>query len=164
MSTKKSPKVSYKNSNNRHPTTNKEMKFFGTTNSFDEHSTQKSLVKCDSPKFFRTQSFGILSPKSQIKFFANVKSKNSISKDSTSVSDSDERTNSRSGNWSETSVSSLAQVNEIFDESCEFDVGEVRGLERLKRLRCRLRKTSFSVESNHNGPGRNKRYVIKVKC
>lgn len=159
-SIKKSPKLSYKSLIKRHPTTIKETKFFGTTNSFDEHSTQQSPFKCESPKFFRTQSFGIMSPKSQIKFFANLKSKNSITKDnSASVSDSDERTNSRSGNCSESSVSSLAQVNEIFDESCEFDVSELRGLERLKRLRCRFRKSSFSVESNVNGNGRNKRYV-----
>lgn len=159
-SNKKSQQIFYKNLNNRHPTTIKETKFFGTTNSFDEHSMQKTFVKCDSPKFFRTQSFGILSPKSQVKFFANTKNKNSNSKDnnnSRSVSDSDERINSRSGNGSEGSVSTLAQVQEIFDESCDFDVGEARGIERLKRLRCRFRKSSFSVESNVSGTGRNKR-------
>lgn len=157
-SNKKSQQIFYKNLNNRQPTTIKETKFFGTTNSFDEQSTQKTMVKCDSPKFFRTQSFGILSPKTQMKFFANGKSKNSNFKDSSkSVSDSDERTSSRSGNYSESSVSTLAQVQEIFDESCEFDVGEVRGLERLKRLRCRFRKSSFSVESNVSGTGSNKR-------
>lgn len=157
-SNKKSQQIFLKNLNNRHPTTIKEMNFFGTTNSFDE---QKPLAKCDSPKFFRTQGFGIPSPKSQIKFFANGKNKNTNflkeNSASTSVSDSDDRLNSRSGNCSESSVSTLAQVQEIFDESCDFDVGEVRGLERLKRLRCRFRKSSFSVESNVSGNGRNKR-------
>ncbi len=154
-SSKKSQQIFYKNLNNRHPTTAKETKFFGTTNSFDEQAT---LVKCDSPKFFRTQSFGIPSPKSQLKFFANVKSKNLNAKDNcNSVSDSDEKTSSRSKSCSDSSSNTLAQVQEILDESCVFDAGEVRGLERLKRLRGRFRKSSFSVESNVNGTGKNKR-------
>lgn len=155
----KSQKIVYKNCNHRQPTTIKETKFFGTTNSFDEQS--KTLVKCDSPKFFRTQSFGILSPKSQMKFFASVKSKNLKSKErSVSVGDSDEKISSRCGSCLDNgSVGTLAQVREIFDENSDFDVAEVRGLERLKRLRSRYRKGSLSMESNSNATGRSKRYV-----
>lgn len=145
--------------NNRHPPAMKEIKIYGMA-SLDEQST---VEKCDSPKFFRTQSFGILSPKSKIKFFENVKNKHlSSGNSSATVSDSDERINSRSVSSSKSSVRTLSQVQEIFDESCEYDVGEVRGLERLKRLRCRFRKTSFSVESNSNSNRRNERYVLDM--
>lgn len=138
----------------------KETKFFGTANSIDE-PINNAMVKCNSPKFFRTQSFGILSPKSQLKFFANVKRKNLNQKDnSSSTNVLDERMSSRSGHCSESSVSTLSQVQDIFDESYDFDSGEVRGLERLKRLRGRFRKSSVSVESNVSGTGANKRYVF----
>lgn len=44
--------------------TKKEIKFFGTAVSFDEPSTkQNNSIKCASPKFFRTQSFAVLSPR-----------------------------------------------------------------------------------------------------
>lgn len=164
-STKKSQQIFYKTLNKQHPATIEKTKFFETTNSFDEHSTQKSMVKCDSPKFFRSQSFGILSPKSQIKFFAYVKNKNSNSKDKccSDSSESDQRRNARGRNSSDSCASTLAQVNEIFDESCELDVGEVRGLERLQRLRNRFRKTSFSVESNAESIKRYVKFKNKIK-
>lgn len=157
MSNKKSQKIFYENLNNhldRHPATIKEIKFFGTANSFDEHSTPTTIDKCSSPKFLRTQSFGILSPKSQIKFFGNAKNRNSNTKDYNAVSDSNERLYSRSVSSSKTT---LTQVREIFEESCDYDVAESRGLERLKRLRNRFRKSSFSVESNTNGYGSSER-------
>lgn len=48
----------------RRPMTRKEIKFFGTAISFDEPSTkQNNSIKCASPKFFRTQSFGVLTPR-----------------------------------------------------------------------------------------------------
>lgn len=48
----------------RRPMTKKEIKFFGTAISFDEPSTkQNNSIKCAAPKFFRTQSFGVLSPR-----------------------------------------------------------------------------------------------------
>lgn len=44
--------------------TKKEIKFFGTAISFDEPSTkQNNSIKCAAPKFFRTQSFAVLSPR-----------------------------------------------------------------------------------------------------
>lgn len=144
----------------RHPITLKEIKF-GTANSFDEHATSNSIQelfgKCKSLKFLRTQSFGMPSPKTQRKGFDSIQNMNSNLVDScssASVGDSSEQLNSRSFSSSKSSVSTLSQVQEIIYES-EFDVGEVRGLERLKRLRCRYRKASFSVESNDIG--RNKR-------
>lgn len=52
-------------SGGRRPTTRKEIKFFGTALSLDEEMTIRSTIKCNaSPKFMRTQSFGMLSPKS----------------------------------------------------------------------------------------------------
>lgn len=157
-----SKKKNQKN-DNRHSPSIKEIKIYGMS-SMDEHSSQKKSEKCDSPKFFRTQSFGILSPKSQIKFFGNVKNKHFDFGDrSATASDSDERINSRSVSSSKNSVRTLTQVQEILDESCEYDVGELRGLERLKRLRSRFRKTSFSVETNFNSNRSNARYVFKMK-
>lgn len=61
----------------RRPMTKKEIKFFGTAVSFDERSTkQNNSIKCASPKFFRTQSFAVLSPRmSRNKRFVGSKSR-----------------------------------------------------------------------------------------
>lgn len=48
----------------RRPMTTKEIKFFGTAISFDEQMAMKATAPRCSPKFLRTQSFGVLSPKS----------------------------------------------------------------------------------------------------
>lgn len=55
----------------RRPMTRKEMKFFGTAVSFDEEMANgmQSSKGVPSPKFFRTQSFGMLSPKTGRIFF-----------------------------------------------------------------------------------------------
>lgn len=54
----------------RRPMTRKEIKFFGTTLSFDEEAAIGSPTKTvGSPKFLRTQSSGMLSPKTGRQFF-----------------------------------------------------------------------------------------------
>lgn len=134
----------------RPPMTHKEIKFFGT--SFDEQSSQNAQKKCKSPKFFRTQSFGVLSPKTPKKMFGNnnVEKKfnfnNSIKNSSESICSSS-RSSCCSVNSSNISVSTLSNVNDIIDENNEFVVvNDGRVIDRIRRLRHRLRKSSISVE------------------
>lgn len=55
----------------RRPMTRKEIKFFGTAISFDEEMAAAMAAKgiTTTPKFFRTQSSSMLSPKTGRKFF-----------------------------------------------------------------------------------------------
>lgn len=125
----------------------KEIKYFG--NSFDEQATQNAQKKCQSPKFFRTQSFAVLSPKLSKKMCGSEKKFNysqSVKSSSESICSISTRSSCCSVNSS--NISSLSNVNDIIDENNEFVVvNEVRVFDRLKRLRHRLRKSSISAEA-----------------
>lgn len=157
----------------RPPMSRKEIKFFGTT-SFDEapSSTNSPSNKCKSPKFFRTQSFGVLSPKTSKKLLASIKDRNSnysttstTSSSSKTVAGSTETISSShssfggscSTNSSNLSVNTLS-VHDSIDENNEFVVvSEGKVFDRLKRLRHRLRRSSISVEAFDYDALRNQR-------
>lgn len=163
------------NNRMRPPMSRKEIKFFGTT-SFDEapSSPNSPSNKCKSPKFFRTQSFGVLSPKTSKKLLASIKDRNSnysttITSSSTSsvktVAGSTDTINSShssfggscSSNSSNVSVNTLS-VHDSIDENNEFVVAsEGKVFDRLKRLRQRMRRSSISVEAYDYDSLRNQR-------
>lgn len=157
----------------RPPMSRKEIKFFGTT-SFDEapSSANSPANKCKSPKFFRTQSFGVLSPKTSKKLLASIKDRNSnYSTTITSspsvkmVTGSTDTINSShssfggscSSNSSNVSVNTIS-VHDSIDENNEFVVAsEGKVFDRLKRLRQRMRRSSISVEAYDYDSLRNQR-------
>lgn len=154
----------------RPPMSRKEIKFFGTT-SFDEaqSSPNSPSSKCKSPKFFRTQSFGVLSPKTSKKLLASIKDRNSnystMITSSPSVKtvtgSTDTITSSCSSfggsNSSNVSVNTLS-VHDSIDENNEFVVAsEGKVFDRLKRLRQRMRRSSISVEAYDYDSLRNQR-------
>lgn len=158
----------------RPPMSRKEIKFFGTT-SFDEapSSPNSPSNKCKSPKFFRTQSFGVLSPKTSKKLLASIKDRNSNYNSTTitssplvkTVAGSTDTINSSyssvcgscSSNSSSLSVNTLS-VHDSIDENNEFVVSsEGKVFDRLKRLRQRMRRSSISVEAYDYDSLRNQR-------
>lgn len=154
----------------RRPMTRKEIKFFGTALSFDEEMAMVSSNKGNaSPKFLRTQSFGMLSPKPGRKFFRS-RDKNSnydYGAMATSAKGSTESLNIRGGainvinrNASGLMVRKLEFVHESSeidnigggsdtDADCVFGgMQRSEKLHRLIRMRmARMRSRSASTDS-----------------
>lgn len=155
----------------RSPMSRKEIKFFGTASFDDAPSSPNSPSnKCKSPKFFRTQSFGVLSPKTSKKLLASIRDRNSnysttITPSVKAVAGSTDTINSShssfggscSSNSSIVSVNTLS-VHDSIDENNEFVVAsEGKVFDRLKRLRQRMRRSSISVEAYDYDSLRNQR-------
>lgn len=146
----------------RRPMTRKEIKFFGTAVSFDEEMATKTAAK-NSPKFMRTQSFGMLSPKPGRKLFRS-RDKNSnynysVSGSANSLSSLSECVNSeriRIEKGGCQSMGKLKLVQESVEvdncqEECDLVLLGAQRLERrnrLKRMRMhRMRSRSASTDS-----------------
>lgn len=141
----------------RRPMTRKEIKFFGTAVSFDEEMASSMTARnIASPKFLRTQSFGMLSPKSGRMFFRN-RDKNSnydyngCASGSVSVKSSTESLN-RSRPARAASTLKLVHESSTEMDTCDIDDGEVvvriEKRNRLIRMRMsRLRSRSCSTDS-----------------
>lgn len=176
-------------SENRFPKTTKEISFFGALNFADRSKHAASvdtvpvvvatpttpLSKCRSPKFFRTQSFAILSPKLSRKFFHNNNNDGSTSGSVPAISGGSLRmnrlthslknfareksqhilpqpavaTNLKSATSSVGSNCYLSEA-EIIDENCEFIVEKQTKApcERVEIWRQHMRRASISMEEN----------------
>lgn len=145
----------------RRPMTTKEIKFFGTAISFDEQMGKKSIGKPKSPKFLRTQSSGVLSPKlNRSKLFSTNSS--SVGRDKNSnyttlnyLTKASSISMEKACNINCADTRNQARVNklmlvkqcpaidlDVFDENDEFVSNGLQRLNKLNRIKC-MRMNQF---------------------
>lgn len=157
METDKTIENMYSNTERR-PMTTKEIKFFGTAISFDEQMQKKSIKKPNSPKFLRTQSSSVLSPKlNRSKLFSSSGSRDKNSNYTTVniLTKTASVSMAKQCNIDCLNTTDLMRTNklilvkqcpaidsDVFDENEEFVSNGLQRLNKLNRRKC-MRMNQF---------------------